>query len=103
MSITTMEFSTGQIRTAEFMENHKSKKKIRSAKWPCPNMHLTSMYRRSSCPNLEPTNISKTGHFVRPAPDLCDQNDQNLSDLASNVNGNYQGSSSSLSESTDVL
>ena len=36
-------------------------------------MDLTSIYWRTSCPNLEPTIINQTGNFVRPTPDLCDQ------------------------------
>ena len=38
-------------------------------------MDLTSIYWRTSCPNLEPTVVSQTGNFVRPAPDLWDQID----------------------------
>ena len=52
---------------------------------PCPG--------EFSCPNLDPTCISPTGHFDRMAPDLWDQNDPNLSesDFASNIYGNCPG------------
>ena len=42
---------------------------------------------------LEPTCISKIGHFVRPAPDLWVQKIQILSNMASNIYGDYPGSS----------
>ena len=81
--------NTDLIRTVASVEHfmvtynsHNSSKKIRSARGPCPN--------------LDPTFISPIGYFVRPALNLWDQNVPNLSDLASKIYGNYQGSSSPL-------
>ena len=42
-----------------------SSKKFRSAKGPCPKMNLTW---QTSCPNLNPTCISPTDHFVDRPP-----------------------------------
>ena len=39
------------------------------------DLNLTYMSCWTSWPNLDPTSIKKTRHFVRPAPDLEDQND----------------------------
>ena len=72
-----------------------TQKRNRSAKGPCPNMDLTSMsWRILLSEPVDLTCISPTGHFVRPTPDIWDQNGWNLSDFGLNIYGNYPGSSS---------
>ena len=52
-------------------------------------MHLTSKFLRTPWPNLEPTSLRKTGHFVRLAPGLLGPNDPKFVRLC--ITGIIQG------------